>query len=664
MASQHAGQRHQNGAPNGLPHGASQGHARRCARVLPRDHRGAGQALLLQVLGVALSLFLALMPALPLRAEDTLIKSHGFAEFGDLKYPKGFAHFDYVNPEAPKGGELSISAVGTFDSMNPFTRKGRAGALASQHFEGLMVESYDEPGSYYGLIAESLEYPETQDWVVFNLRPEARFSDGSPVTAEDVVFSHNILLDQGLQSYAEAVRKRIPKAEALGPHQVKFHFSPDFPRRAMISQVAGTPVFSKVWFDADPENRRLDEPRLDPGIGSGPYILDKAEINQRITYRRNPDYWGSDLNVNIGRHNYDAIRVEYFGDAIAAMEGFKAGVYTVRPENNSKSWATSYEFEAVANGDVIKDEIADGNVPAANGFVMNLLRPKFQDIRVREAVQLAFNFEWTNESLQYGLFRHLSSFWQDSDLEAKGLPQGRELEVLTALGDLIDPAILTSEPVMAHTSKPKRPNDRRNLRRAMKLLDEAGWAVNDDGMRQNAEGEVLKIEFLLDSPTLERIVGPYVSNLRAMGIDAVMNRVDYAQYTSRRREKDFDMVSFAYRTSLEPSTGLYQQYGAEAHAYSVFNPAGLADPAVDALIDDIVDAKTQEVLYTSARALDRVLRAKRFMVPTWYLDVSWIAYWKQYAYPENLPPYDTGLLDLWWIDAEREAALKASGALR
>ncbi|GAA6195723.1 extracellular solute-binding protein [Pseudophaeobacter arcticus] len=622
---------------------------------------GPANAVYLLLLGLALALCLAL----PQRGTaQEVITSHGFAEFGALKYPEGFAHFDYVNPEAPKGGELSISAVGTFDSMNPFTRKGRAGALASSHFESLLVESYDEPGSYYGLIAESLEYPESQDWVIFNLRPEARFSDGSAVTAEDVVFSHNLLLDQGLQSYAEAVRKRIPKAEALAPHQVKFYFSPDFPRRAMITQVGGTPVFSKAWFEADPENRRLDEPRLDPGIGSGPYILDKAEINQRITYRRNPDYWGKDLNVNIGRHNYDAIRVEYFGDAIAAMEGFKAGVYTVRPENNSKSWATSYDFDAVARGDVIKDEIPDGNVPVANGFVMNLLRPKFQDIRVREALQLAFNFEWTNESLQYGLFRHRSSFWQDSDLEAKGVPTGRELEVLTALGDQIDPEILTSEPVMAHASKPKRPNDRRNLRRAMKLLDEAGWEVNSEGMRQNAAGEVLKIEFLLDSPTLERIVGPYVSNLQAMGIDAVLNRVDYAQYTSRRREKDFDMVSFAYPMSLEPSTGLYQFFGAEAHKFSVFNPAGLADPAVDALIDNVVDAKTQEELYSNARALDRVLRAKRFMVPTWYLDVSWIAHWKQYAYPANLPPYDTGLLDLWWVDAAREAELKASGALR
>lgn len=616
----------------------------------------------LAALGMALALLALLAQAL--RAEETVIKSHGFTEFGELKYPAGFAHFDYADPDAPKGGELSISEVGTFDSMNPYTRKGRAGALASNQYESLMVESYDEPGALYGLIAESLEYPESQDWVIFNLRPEARFSDGTPVTAEDVVFSHNILLDQGLQSYAEAVRKRIPKAEALGPHRVKFYFSPEFPRRAMISQVAGTPVFSKAWFEADPENRRIDEPRLDPGIGSGPYVLDSLDINQRITYRRNPDYWGKDLNVNAGRHNYDRIRIEYFGDDVAAMEGFKAGVYTMRPENNSKNWATRYDFAAVSKGQVIKAEIPDGNVPPANGFVMNLLRPKFQDIRVREAMQLAFNFEWTNESLQYGLFRQRNSFWQDSALEAKGLPEGREKEVLEALGDQIDPAILTAEPVVAHASNVDRPGDRRNLRRAMKLLDEAGWAVGDDGLRRNARGDVLNVEFLVDSPTFERIVQAYVGNLRAMGVDATLSRVDYAQYTSRRREKDFDMISAAYPMYLQPSTGLYQQFGSEAHAFSVFNPAGLADPAVDALIGNIVEAKTEDELLANARALDRVLRAKRFMVSTWYLDVNWVAHWDMYGHPESLPPYSPGLLDLWWADGAKEAALKAAGALR
>ncbi|CUH88130.1 oligopeptide ABC transporter substrate-binding protein OppA [Phaeobacter sp. CECT 5382] len=643
-------------------HRAAQRHKQSTAqaRVLPRDGGARGANLALAVLTFVL---LALL-ALPVWAEDKIIKSHGFAEFGALKYPEGFAHFDYVTPQAPKGGELAISAVGTFDSMNPYSRTGRAGALSSEQFESLLVESYDEPGSFYGLVAQSLEYPESQDWVIFNLRPEARFSDGTPVTAEDLVFSHNLLLDQGLKSYGDAVRKRIPKAEVLGPHQAKFYFAADVSRRSLITQVGNVPIFSKAWFEADPENRRLDEPRLDPGVGSGPYVLETVDINQRVAYRRNPDYWGADLNVNVGRHNYDLIRIEYFGDSVAAMEGFKAGLYTLRNENNSKNWATAYGFDAVKNGAVVKAAIPDGNLAAPAGFIMNLLRPKLQDIRVREAIQLGFNFEWTNESLQYGLFQQRHAFWQDTELEARGLPEGRELEVLTALGNQIDPALLTSEPVMAHSSKPKRPNDRRNLRRAMKLLDEAGWTVGSDGLRRNAKGDVLSLEFLLDNPTTARVVQPFIGNLQTMGIDAVLNRVDNAQFSSRRREKDFDMIFAGYPLDLEPSTELQQFFGSEAHEYSVFNPAGLADPAADVLIKNIVNATNKDELYANTRALDRLLRAKRFMVPVWYLDVNWVAYWDMYRYPDVLPPYDLGLLDLWWVDADREAALKASGALR
>lgn len=597
-------------------------------------------------------------------AQDKIIKSHGFSEFGDLKYPEGFAHFDYVNPDAPKGGELSYAAQGTFDSFNAFSRQGRAGARSADQYESLLYPSYDEPASYYGLVAESLEYPESQDWVIFNLRPEARFSDGTPVTAEDVVFSHEILLEQGLQSYAEAVRKRIPKAEALGPHRVKFHFAPDIPRRALVSQVGGTPIMSKAWFMADPENRRLDKPRMEPGIGSAPYVLDSFDINRRVIYRRNPDYWGNQVNVNVGRNNFDVIRIEYFSDSIAAMEAFKAGEFTFRQENNSKSWATAYDFPALSAGNVVRKELPDGNVPSATGFVMNLSRPQFADPKVREAVQLAFNFEWTNESLQYGLFQQRHSFWEGTHLEAHGLPEGRELEILKSLGDDLDPAILVSEPVRAHASKPDRQNDRRNLRKAMKLLDEAGWMVGNDGVRRNGSGQILEIEFLSDNPVMDRIVTPFVDNLKAMGIDAVYNRIDNAQYTLRRRERDFDIISDGYRTSLQPSTGLYQQYGEEAAAFSVFNPAGVSGPDIEALIDNIVASTETDELVANVRALDRVLRAKRFIVPTWYLGKYWVAFWDMYEYPDNLPPYALGDEDLWWINGEKAAALKASGALR
>ncbi|WP_109310752.1 extracellular solute-binding protein [Ruegeria sp. AU67] len=613
---------------------------------------------------LALGALLCAAAATQLFAEEKIIKSHGFSEFGDLKYPDGFAHFDYVNPDAPRGGELSYAAQGTFDSFNPYTRQGRAGARSADHYESLLVPSYDEPAAYYGLLAESLEYPESYDWVIFNIRPEARFSDGTPVTAEDVVFSHNLLLDQGLKSYADAIRQRIPKAEALDTHRVKFYFSPDFPRRGRISQVGATSIFSKKWFEEDPENRRLDKSRLDPGIGSGPYVLDDYDINRRIVYKRNPDYWGNDVNVNVGRNNFDTIRVEYFADSIAAMEGFKAGTFTLRQENNSKSWATAYDFPAIANGSVVRAELADGNVPTASGFIMNLDRPKFQDPRVREAIQLAYNFEWTNESLQYGLFQQRSSFWEGTHLEATGLPEGRELEVLQELGDALDPAILTQEPVSAHESRAARQNDRGNLRKAMKLLDEAGWLVGDDGIRRNDKGEVLSIAFLSDQPTLDRLIQPFVANLRAMGIDASYNRVDNAQFTLRRRDRDFDMIVGGYPRSLQPSTGLYQQFGTEAASYSVFNPSGVHGPDIEPLIDNIASAEDSEELFANVRALDRVLRAKRIMVPTWYLGKHWVAYWDMYEYPENLPPYALGVEDLWWINEEKEAELKSSGALR
>lgn len=568
------------------------------------------------VLGLGVGVVLLAGLAGALRAQEVpLVTAHGFSEFNDLKYPAGFARFDYVNPEAPRGGELSYAAEGTFDNFNPFTRQGRAGARSGDQYETLLVPSYDEPASYYGLLAESLEYPETQDWVIFTLRPEARFSDGTPVTAQDVVFSHEILLEQGLKSYAEAVRKRIPKAEALDDRRVKFHFAPDIPRRALISQVGGTPVFSKAWFQADPDNRRIDKPRMEPGIGSGPYVLDSFDINRRIVYRRNPGYWGDHLPVNVGRNNFDTIRIEYFTNSIAALEAFKAGEFTFRQENNSKNWANAYDFPALKSGRVVRRELVDGDVPAATGFIMNVTRPQFSDLRVREAVQLAYNFEWTNDSLQYGLFQQRQSFWEGTPLEAHGLPEGREREVLKKLGAALDPRILESEPVRAHESAPERPNDRRNLRRAVKLLEDAGWTVGDGGLRRNAQGETLKIEFLSDDPVLDRLVLPFIENLKVMGIEASYNRVDDAQFTLRRRERDFDMVSGGYRMSLQPSTGLYQQFGAEAAAYSVFNPAGISGPDIEPLIDEIVAARETEELQANVRALDRVLRAKRFLVP-------------------------------------------------
>ncbi|WP_420862332.1 extracellular solute-binding protein [Algirhabdus cladophorae] len=594
-------------------------------------------------------------------AQDTIIKTHAYATFGDVKYPADFAHFDYVNPNAPKGGEISIWAPGTFDSFNPYTRKGRSGRLASIGFESLLTNSKDEVSTQYCLVCTTMEYPESEDWVIFNMRPEARFSDGSPVTAHDVVFSHYLFLEQGLPSYARAVSALIPTVEALDDHTVKFTFADDVPRRDLIPQAGGTPIFSKAWYEST--EARLDESRLEPGVGSGPYMLDSYDINRQIVYKRNPDYWGKDLPIMRGRSNFDTIRVEYFGDTTAALEGFKAGAYSFRAENSSKTWATAYDFPAVADGTVQKVELPNGNLPVAAGLVFNMRQPQLSDIRVREALGLMFNFEWTNESLQYGLFAQRHSFWENSDMGATGVPEGAELELLKSLGDKVEPSVLTEPAVRAHSSG-ARQLDRKNLRRASALLDEAGYTVGSDGIRRNADGQTLDIELLEDTPTFDRIFTPYVANLKALGVNANYNRVDPAQYTERTRANDFDMIYFGYRTSPEPGIGTSQWFGSQDVENNSRNPAGYADAGADVLMEKIVASKTKDELQTATRALDRVMRAKRFIVPTWFNDTTWVAYYDQYDHPENLPPYDIGYLDFWWYNADKGQKLKDAGVFQ
>ena len=405
--------------------------------------------------------FLALFAAASLRAEE-IIEADGYSTFGEFKYGPDFKHLDYVNPDAPKGGEISIWAQGTFDTFNPYSSKGRAGALSTIGYESLLVGTADEISAEYCLLCESLEYPASEDWVIFHMRKDAKFSDGTPVTAHDVVFSHFLLLEQGLPSYATAVKALIPEAEALDDYTVKFTFAPDVPRKNLINQAGGVPVWSKAWYEKT--GTRLDESSLAISPGSGPYMLDSYDINRRITYKRNPDYWGKDLPINVGRNNFDTIRVEYFADSQAAMEAFKAGEYTFRQETSSLSWATAYDFPAVDKGWVKLETLPDGTLPGATGFVFNLQREKFQDIRVREALGLMFNFTWTNDTLQYGLFQQRESFWQGSPLEAKGVPEGEELALLETVKDLIDPAILTEPVTVPHTSG-ERQMDRKNLRR-------------------------------------------------------------------------------------------------------------------------------------------------------------------------------------------------------
>ncbi|WP_241434489.1 extracellular solute-binding protein [Sulfitobacter noctilucae] len=605
------------------------------------------------------------------RAQDELIQSHGYSFFGDLTYGPDYTHFDYVNPDAPKGGEISLSTLGTFDSMNPYSRKGRGGALSTVMYESLLGEGVNAPApadvysEYYGLLAHTVEYPPSKDWVIFYMRPEARFSTGDPVTAYDIEFSHNLLLDQGLKSYADAVRRLIPKVEVIDDHTIKFYFAEGVSRRSLIEQVGGVPAWSKKWYEES--GARLDESRLETSPGSGAYMIADIDVNRRIVYERSPDYWGKDLPFNKGRNNFDRIRIEYFGDENSAFEAFKAGEYTFRNEGNSKQWATAYDFPKVREGYVVKAELPDGSPPTPTGIVFNLGREILQDKRVREAVALGFNFEWTNESLQYGLFKQRASYSQDTELMATGLPEGDELAFLETLGDLVPPEMLSEEVVTPHTSSADRLLDRRNARRAMRLLDDAGWSVGDDGKRRNAAGEPLRLTFLLNSSgsaTLAATVENFMSNLTAMGIDAVLEKVDSSQYTLRERDRDYDLVFDQYAAFLGTGTGLIQRFGSEDAAYSLFNPAGLASPLVDAIIEASLRAETSEQEAATLRALDRALRYEFIMIPVWYKATHWAAYYDQYEHPEVIPDFALGNLDFWWYNADKAAALRAAGALR
>ena len=608
-----------------------------------------------QALGLVLPAALAL--AAPANAD--IITSHGISTFGELKYEAGFPHLDYVNPDAPKGGEISVWGFGSFDSMHPYTTKGRSGQLSSIFFESLLEGTADEPDAVYGLVAESLEYPENRSHVIFNMRPEARFSDGSPLTADDVVFSYEILRDKGLPSFRAVIQKQVESAEALGPHRVKFTFKEGEPTRDLPQTVGGLPIFSKAYYEASGAD--FEASTLTPGIGSGPYVLDSLEVGQQIVYRRNPDYWGNDLPINKGRHNFDRIRIEYFADYNSAFEGFKAGTYTYRTEASSKIWATGYDFPAIQNGWAKKDTPPDGTLASGQSFVFNLRRDKFQDKRVRQAIGMMFNFEWSNKTLFYGIYERIDSFWENSYLKAEGAPTEGELAFLRPLADKLPEGVL-DEPVVMAPASSERQLDRKNLRRASAMLDEAGWPVGDDGMRRNATGETLQVEILNDSQAFDRVINPYIENLRALGVDAVHTRIDNAQMTERERSFNFDMVVGNFRTALTPGSELEQYFGSESAEFSIFNLAGFGSEAVDSLIDSVTAAEDRTTLDDATRALDRVLRAEVFWVPQWFKNTHTVAYYDMYRYPENLPPYALGTLDFWWFDQAAHDKLKAAGA--
>ena len=597
--------------------------------------------------------------------EQAVIISHGISTFGDLKYPADFKHLDYVNPAAPKGGEIAEWAQGSFDSLNPYSIKGIAGAGSTIYYENILTGTADEIGASYCYLCTTMEYPEDRSWVIFNLRDDVTFSDGSPMTAEDVVFTFELFRTKGLTDFRQVFNDQFDGVEILDPHRLKFTFKPDIPYRDLPATAGSLPIFSKAFYEASKLD--LEETSLVPNMGTGPYVLDTMDAGQTLVYRLNPNFWGTNHPMNIGQNNFETIRYEYFADSNAAFEAFKSGEYTFRTENSSKSWATGYDFPAIIDGTAVKAELPSGVKANGQAFLINLRREKFKDPKVREAIGMMFNFDWSNETLFFGLYARINSFWENTELAASGVPSPEEVALLQPLVDqgLLPASILTGPPIMAQTSGTEQ-LDRNNLRAASALLDEAGWPVGDDGIRRNAAGEVLRVEFLNDNPAFERIINPYVENLKALGVDALLSSVDQAQFESRTRgpDYDYDMITGNASTGYEPGSEMLQYYGSETADISSFNAMGLKSKAVDAMIAVQMAAATREDMITAARAMDRVLLSERFWVPQWYKDVYTVAYYDMFEHPEALPPFALGELAFWWYNPEKAAKLKAAGAFQ
>ena len=579
---------------------------------------------------------------------------HGLSTFGDLKYPADFKHFDYVNPDAPKSGRFSTygGPLNSFDSFNPFILKGDPATGLSALFDTLMERSGDEPDAMYGLIAKEVAVAKDGNSVTFRLRPEAKFSDGSPVTAEDVVFSFDILKSKGHPSYRIMMRD-VTKAEALDSHTVRFTFTGDL-KRDLPTTVAGLPVLSKAYYS----KQEFDQTTLEPPLGSGPYLISDFRPGAQITYKRRDDYWGKDLPVNRGTNNFDELRFEYYRDRTAALEGFKAGTYDFREEFTARDWSTGYEVPAMRDGRMKKLTLPDENPSGAQGFFFNTRRAKFADPRVRRALDYAFDFEFTNKNMFYGLYLRANSYFENSDMKAVGKPSPAELALLEPFKDKLPTAVF-EEPYNSPVSDGSG-SDRRLLREAARLLDEAGCKMKDR-IRVCPNGEPLQIEFLIFEDTFERVIAPYIKNLQAIGVGASIRRVDSAQYQRRVKAFDFDVVTSRFVMRLTPGIEMRNYWGSEnANVEGSVNLAGIKDPVIDALIEKVVAAKSREELVTATRAIDRVLRAGHYWVPQWYKAAHNIAYWDKFSYPEKKPKFGRGAPDTWWYDAEKAAKLKSN----
>lgn len=581
--------------------------------------------------------------------------SHGLSAFGDLKYPADFTHFDYVNPDAPKGGELvtvSTSAIGTFDSLNGYIVKGdpAAGLSGSENliFDSLMVRAMDEPDAVYGLVAESAEVKPGIS-VTFTLRDEAVFADGSPILAEDVKATFDLLKEKGHPAYRLSL-KNVDRVEVLAPRRVQYTFVEGEPTRMLPMLVAGLPIFSNKYY----EENDFTESSLDVPLSSGPYRVGKVVRNRSISFERREDYWAKDLPVNRGRWNFDTITFEYFNDHGPALEALMAGAIDLREEFFSKLWATGYDTAAIRDGRVVRGVINDGRPAGTQGYWINTRREKFADPRLREALILAFDFEWSNKTLFSDLYTRTNSFFENSPFEATGTPEGDELALLQPYADQLPPAVFGEvyEPPVTDGSG----RARRNIRAAMKLLDEAGWKLVE-GKRVNAEGEPLTIEFLDDSASFARITNPYIQNLERLGIDATLRQVDRPQYQRRVEAYDYDIITSRLTFGMTPGPGLPNIFGSEAaDQQATANYAGIKEPVVDELIDIAQNADNREDLYAALRAIDRILRHGYYWVPQWSKGTHTLAYKDKFGFPETKPLLSRGIYDTWWVDPAKAGA--------
>jgi microcin C transport system substrate-binding protein len=604
--------------------------------------------------GAAAALAATQVPARALAAGE-IHKAHAIAMHGDPKYGPDFTHFDYTDPAAPKGGNVRFAAIGTFDSFNPFIIRGTAAAGVGGIYETLTISSTDEAFTQYGLLAETIEWPEDRSWVAFELRPAARWWDGTPVSAEDVVFSFDLLKTKGDPFYRYYYAS-VEKAEISDDRRVKFTFvaGDNHELPLIVGQMF---VLPKHYWDG----RDFEKPTLDVPLGSGSYKVVLFEPGRFIVYERVADYWGADLPVNLGKDNWGTIRYDYYRDEVVALEAFKAGNYDFRQESTAKVWATGYDIPQVADGRIIKELIPNEEPTGMQGFIYNTRRPIFQDRRVRQALGYAFDFEWSNKALFYGQYTRTKSYFSNTELASRDLPEGEEVETLERFRGKIPDEVFTT--VFAVPTTDGSGNVRDNLLKGRALLVEAGWVVRDRELVKVDTGEPFGFEILLYNPQFERLCQAFVQNLKRLGIVARIRTVDVSQYQNRLNDFDFDMFVGGFGESLSPGNEQREFWGsAAADTPGSRNVIGIKDPTVDALVDLVISAKSRESLIARTRALDRVLLWGFYVIPQYHIQAWRVAYWDKFGHPAKPPKYDLGL-DGWWIDAAKAAALKglASG---